>query len=74
MERLPEEVVKRLREVANRLEGAGARAIVNYVIYELEVGEPSKEVIHEAEQMAQQEINELKELLRILDELKSLVT
>ncbi|MGC9130538.1 MAG: hypothetical protein ACP5H5_03010 [Pyrobaculum sp.] len=73
MEHLPEDVVKRLREVANRLEGAGARAIVNYVIYELEVGGPSKEVIHGAEQMARQEIEELKELLRILDELKNLV-
>jgi hypothetical protein len=73
MEHLPEDMVKRLREVASKLEGAGARAIVNYVIYELEVGGPSKEVIYEAEQMARQEIEELKELLKILDELKNLV-
>jgi gamma-glutamylcysteine synthetase len=73
MERLPEDVVKRLRELVQEMEGLGARSIMNYVLYEFEVGGPSLETLEEAEQMAKREIEELKEVLKILGELKSLV-
>ncbi|MCC6031834.1 MAG: hypothetical protein LM566_02825 [Pyrobaculum sp.] len=74
MERLPEDVVKRLRELVQEMEGLGARSIMNYVLYEFEVGGPSLETLEEAEQMAKREMEELKEVLKILGELKSLVT
>jgi gamma-glutamylcysteine synthetase len=73
MERLPEDVVKRLRELVQEMEGLGARSIMNYVLYEFEVGGPSLETLEEAEQMAKREMEELKEVLKILGELKSLV-
>jgi gamma-glutamylcysteine synthetase len=74
MERLPEDVVKRLRELVQEMEGLGARSIMNYVLYEFEVGGPSLETLEEAEQMAKREMEELKEVLKILGELRSLVT
>ncbi|MEM1518605.1 MAG: hypothetical protein QXF78_00035 [Pyrobaculum sp.] len=74
MERLPEDVVNRLRELRERTESIGARAILNYVIYEFEVGGPSPDVITEAEELARREIDELKMLLSTLEELKKLVT
>ncbi|MEM0479118.1 MAG: hypothetical protein QXK71_00620 [Pyrobaculum sp.] len=74
MERLPEDVVNRLRELRERTESIGARAILNYVIYEFEVGGPSPDVITEAEELARREIDELKILLSTLEELKKLVT
>jgi len=74
MERLPEDVVKRLRELVQEIEGLGARSIMNYVLYEFEVGGPSIETLEEAEQMAKREMEELKEVLKILSELKSLMT
>jgi gamma-glutamylcysteine synthetase len=74
MERLPEDVVKRLRELVQEMEGLGARSIMNYVLYEFEVGGLSLETLEEAEQMAKREMEELKEVLKILGELKSLVT
>jgi gamma-glutamylcysteine synthetase len=74
MERLPEDVVKRLRELVQEMEGLGARSIMNYVLYEFEVGGPSIETLEEAEQMAKREMEELKEVLKILSELKSLMT
>jgi gamma-glutamylcysteine synthetase len=74
MERLPEDVVKRLRELVQEMEGLGARSIMNYVLYEFEVGGPSLETLEEAEQIAKREMEELKEVLKILGELKSLVT
>jgi gamma-glutamylcysteine synthetase len=73
MERLPEDVVKRLRQLVQEMEGLGARSIMNYVLYEFEVGGPSLETLEEAEQMAKREMEELKEVLKILGELKSLV-
>lgn len=73
MERLPEDVVKRLREFVQEIEGLGARSIMNYVLYEFEVGGPSLETLEEAEQMAKREMEELKRVLAILSELKSLV-
>jgi len=74
MERLPEDIARKLREFTQELEGLGARSIVNYVIYEFDVGGPSLEVLEEAEEMARREIEELREVLKILSELKSLVT
>jgi hypothetical protein len=74
VERLPEDVVNRLRELRERTESIGARAILNYVIYEFEVGGPSPDVITEAEELARREIDELKILLSTLEELKKLVT
>jgi len=73
VERLPEDVVKRLKEFVQEIEGLGARSIMNYVLYEFEVGGPSLETLEEAEQMAKREIEELKRVLAILSELKSLV-
>jgi gamma-glutamylcysteine synthetase len=73
VERLPEDVVKRLREFVQEIEGLGARSIMNYVLYEFEVGGPSLETLEEAEQMAKREMEELKRVLAILSELKSLV-
>jgi gamma-glutamylcysteine synthetase len=73
MERLPEDVVKRLKEFVQEIEGLGARSIMNYVLYEFEVGGPSLETLEEAEQMAKREMEELKRVLAILSELKSLV-
>ncbi|ABP51479.1 MULTISPECIES: hypothetical protein [Pyrobaculum] len=73
MEKLPEDVLRKIREFSKTLEGAGARAIVNYVLYELEVGGPSREVLAEAEQMARQEVEELKKVLELVEELKSLM-
>ncbi len=73
MERLPEDVVKRLRELVQEMEGLGARSIMNYVLYEFEVGGPSLETLEEAEQMAKREMEELKRGFEILSELKSLV-
>lgn len=74
MERLPEDVVYRLRDLRERTESIGVRAILNYVLYEFEVGGPSPEVVAEAEQMAKREIEELKVLLETLEELKKLVS
>jgi|GEM_PF-669913 len=74
MERLPEDIARRLREFVQELEGLGARSIMNYVIYEFDVGGPSLEVLEEAEQMAKREIEELREVLKILGELKSFAT
>jgi gamma-glutamylcysteine synthetase len=73
VERLPEDVVKRLKEFVQEIEGLGARSIMNYVLYEFEVGGPSLETLEEAEQMAKREMEELKRVLAILSELKSLV-
>jgi len=74
MERLPEDTARRLRELVQELEGLGARSIMNYVIYEFDVGGPSLEVLEEAEEMAKREIEELRQVLKILGELKTLVT
>jgi gamma-glutamylcysteine synthetase len=74
MERLPEDVVKRLKEFVQEIEGLGARSIMNYVLYEFEVGGPSLETLEEAEQMAKREMEELKKVMAILSDLKSLVT
>ena len=73
MERLPEDVVKRLKDMANRIEGVGARAIINYINYEFEVGGPAKEVLQEAEEMARREMEELKALIEVVNELRNLI-
>jgi hypothetical protein len=74
MERLPEDTARKLREFVQELEGLGARSIMNYVIYEFDVGGPSLEVLEEAEEMAKREIEELRQALKILAELKTIVT
>ncbi|MFN7105291.1 MAG: hypothetical protein ACK4M3_01695 [Pyrobaculum sp.] len=73
MERLPEDVVKKLKDFATGLESLGARSIVNYIIYEFEVGGPSLEVLTEAEHLANREIEELKEVVKLVKELKEVV-
>ncbi|MGC8582718.1 MAG: hypothetical protein ACP5I3_00120 [Thermoproteus sp.] len=52
------------------VEGLGARAILNYVLYEFEVGGPTREVVEEALRIAQRELNELQKVVKILQELK----
>lgn len=74
MERLPEDVVDRLKNLKEMTESLGVRAILNYILYEFEVGGPSPEVVTEAEQMTRREIEELKMLLEMLEELKRLVS
>ncbi len=73
MERLPEDVVRELRDFTTKLESLGARSIANYVMYEFEVGGPSLEVLQEAERLAEREIEELRELLKFVRELKKLI-
>jgi len=73
MERLPEDVAKRLRDFLQRLEGLGSRAIVNYIAYEFEVGGPSIEILEEAERLATREIEELKSVMELIKELKALM-
>ena len=73
MDRLPEDVAKRLRDFLQRLEGLGSRAIVNYIAYEFEVGGPSIEILEEAEKLAMQEIEELKSVIGLIRELKALL-
>ncbi|MCC6021238.1 MAG: hypothetical protein LM577_07735 [Thermoproteaceae archaeon] len=73
MEQAAESPLQRLRELRQRLEGAGARSILNYVLYEFEVGGPSIEILEEAERMARQEMEELREVLRALEELRGLI-
>jgi hypothetical protein len=46
---------------------------MNYVIHEFDVGGPSLEVLEEAEEMAKREIEELRQVLKILGKLKTLV-
>lgn len=55
-----------LREV----EGLSARAVLNYVLYEFELGGPSREVLEEAIKIAQREIDELRKALEILKKLE----
>ncbi|MGC9169133.1 MAG: hypothetical protein ACP5HD_00120 [Thermoproteus sp.] len=52
------------------VEGLGARAILNYVLYEFEVGGPTREVVEEALRIAQRELNELQKVVKILQELE----
>ncbi|WP_237698257.1 hypothetical protein [Thermoproteus uzoniensis] len=52
------------------VEGLGARAVLNYVLYEFEVGGPSREVVEEALRIAQRELDELQKVVKILQELK----
>ncbi|AEA11980.1 hypothetical protein TUZN_0484 [Thermoproteus uzoniensis 768-20] len=52
------------------MEGLGARAVLNYVLYEFEVGGPSREVVEEALRIAQRELDELQKVVKILQELK----
>jgi hypothetical protein len=52
------------------VEGLGARAILNYVLYEFEVGGPAREVVEEALRIAQRELDELQKVVKILQELK----
>jgi hypothetical protein len=73
MERLPEDTARQLRQFVQELEGLGARSIMNYVIHEFDVGGPSLEVLEEAEEMAKREIEELRQVLKILGKLKTLV-
>ncbi|MEM1597767.1 MAG: hypothetical protein QXP31_05545 [Pyrobaculum sp.] len=73
MERLPVDVVYRIREFSRQLETLGARSLVNYVLYEFEVGGPSLEVLDEAERLALKSIEELKQVVDLLKELKRLV-
>ena len=48
----------------------GARAVLNYVAYELNVGGPSRDVVEEALRIAQKEIEELQKVIKILQGLK----
>ncbi|ABL88017.1 conserved hypothetical protein [Pyrobaculum islandicum DSM 4184] len=73
MERLPLELTTKLRKMAQELEGVGARSIINYVIYEFEVGGQSLEVLEEAEQMAKKEIEELYEVIKVIEELRKAI-
>lgn len=73
MERLPEDAVRKLMDLSHRLESLGARSIVNYVIYEFEVGGPSIDVLREAEEMVRRELEELQIVRNVIEELKSLI-
>ncbi|MGC8972595.1 MAG: hypothetical protein ACP5KY_00140 [Thermoproteus sp.] len=59
-----------LRKSLKEVEGLGARAILNYVLYEFEVGGPTREVVEEALRIAQRELNELQKVVKILQELE----
>lgn len=59
-----------LRKSLKEVEGLGARAILNYVLYEFEVGGPAREVVEEALRIAQRELDELQKVVKILQELK----
>ncbi|ACB40312.1 hypothetical protein [Pyrobaculum neutrophilum] len=73
MERLPEDVVAKLKKLSQELEGLGARSIVNYILYEFEVGGPSPEILDEAEQLVKLEMAELNEVLKVIEEVRKLV-
>lgn len=67
------EVLQRLKEEVGRVEGLAARAILNYVIYEVEVGGPSAEVIDEAIKIAERELKELEKTIGTLREIRRLI-
>ncbi|MEZ0319065.1 MAG: hypothetical protein ABWK05_03600 [Pyrobaculum sp.] len=73
MERLPADVVYKIREFSKQLETLGARSLVNYILYEFEIGGPSLEVLDEAERLAIKGIEELKQVVDLVNELKRLV-
>lgn len=59
-----------LRKGLREVEGLSARAVLNYVLYEFELGGPSREVLEEAAEIAQREIAELQRALEILKKLE----
>lgn len=59
-----------IKEGLKQVEGLGARAVLNYVLYEFELGGPSREVVEEAVRIAQKEIAELQKTLEILKRLE----
>ncbi|KUO84383.1 MAG: hypothetical protein AT711_00500 [Thermoproteus sp. CIS_19] len=63
----PAEIV---RNSLKDVEGLGARAVLNYVAYEFNVGGPSRDVVEEALKIAQKEIEELQKVIKILQVLK----
>lgn len=59
-----------IKEGLKQVEGLSARAVLNYVLYEFELGGPSREVVEEAVKIAQKEIAELQKTLEILKKLE----
>lgn len=59
-----------IKEGLKQVEGLSARAVLNYVLYEFELGGPSREVVEEAVRIAQKEIAELQKTLEILKKLE----
>ncbi len=59
-----------IKEGLKQVEGLSARAVLNYVLYEFELGGPSREVVEEAVRIAQKEIAELQKTLEILKRLE----
>ncbi|MFB6490525.1 MAG: hypothetical protein TU35_004635 [Thermoproteus sp. AZ2] len=68
------EALERLKEEVGRTEGLAARAILNYVIYELEVGGPSADVVDEAIKIAERELRELEKAINALKEIRRLIS
>ncbi|MEZ0247730.1 MAG: hypothetical protein ABWJ97_00520 [Thermoproteus sp.] len=62
--------VEAIRKSLKEVEGLGARAVLNYVLYEFEANGPSREVVDEAVKIAEREIRELQKVLQILKELE----
>lgn len=60
------DVEQKLREALSRAEGLAARAVLNYVIYEFEVGGPTREVLEEALKIAEREAAELARVIALL--------
>lgn len=67
------DVVGRLRDLGRGLEGVGARAILNYVIFEFTMGGPSQEVLNEAISMAYRELDELRRVIEILEQVRAML-
>lgn len=67
------DLLGRLRELGKELEGVGARAILNYVIFEFSVGGPSQDVLNEAVSMALKEVEELRRVIEALEQIKALL-
>ncbi|CCC81467.1 hypothetical protein [Thermoproteus tenax] len=63
-------VLEILRQKSKGVEGLSARSILNYVIYEFEVGGPSKEILEEALRLASKEIEQLQKVIEILKDIE----
>lgn len=63
-------VLEILRQKSKDIEGLSARSILNYVIYEFEVGGPSKEILEEALRLASKEIEQLQKVIEILKDIE----